>query len=93
MNTKTRMFAVALLAALASPAAFAQGKLTVASVAAEAGLSARQVQMVLGAHAAFGEYRTSFARARAQLVRSIGQDRYEELIVAFREGTLELGNS
>lgn len=93
MNTKSKLLAVALIAAFSAPSAFARNRLTVASVADEAGLSTRQVQMVLGTHTAFAEYRTSFARAREQLVRRIGLERYEELVVAYRAGAIETGES
>ena len=72
------------LAAAASPAA------NIRDLAAASGLTERQVQMVIGAHTAYAEYRTSYDWARQRFVKALGKDRYDELM-AGREIVLDNG--
>jgi hypothetical protein len=83
---------VMLAAALFAPSAFAQKTVTVDEIAAETGLTHRQVAMVLGAPTAYAEYRTNFRRARDQFLRTVGQERYAEYLAMYRAGELKLDN-
>lgn len=86
MKTSRKAWLLALL--IASPAAWAQDRITLEDVAQETGLSVRQVKMVLGPSSAYPEFRTSYHRAKAQLIRAYGQDGAEDLAQAFRAGEL-----
>jgi hypothetical protein len=88
---KARVIGFVVAAVLCAPAAWAQERETVEGIANETGLSTRQVQMVLGCHSSFAEYRTGFKRAKDQLVAKIGQERYEELAAAYRAGEIADG--
>ena len=76
MNVCRAIFLGTLLS-LSTPA-FAGGDV-IKLLAQESGLSERKVTMVLGARSAFGEYRFTYPRARAQLERTIGRDAVERL--------------
>ena len=90
MTSKTKLCALlracapGLVAAAGSPAA------SIRDVAAATGLTERQVQMVIGAHTAYAEYRTSYDWARRRFVQALGQERYEQLM-AGREIVLDNG--
>lgn len=89
MTSKTKFCALLLacapgLAAAASPAA------NLRDLAAATGLTERQVQMVVGAHTAYAEYRTSYEWARQRFVKALGRERYEQ-IMAGREIVLDNG--
>jgi hypothetical protein len=83
---------IALLLTLAPGAALAgQGAaLEIRDLAEATGLQPRQVQMVLGARTAFAEYRVSYERVAARFERSLGSQRYHDLM-AGREITLDTG--
>ena len=85
-----RLPLLALLSALALPAA-AQDELRVVVVApveyvtarqlaAETGLSERQVRMVLGPHSGYAEYRLNFDRKKREFRDALGEERYQDLI-------------
>jgi len=52
----------------------------ISDLSAATGLTERQVQMVVGAHTAYAEYRTSYDWARRRMVQALGQARYEDLM-------------
>ena len=79
MTSKLKFCALLLacapgLAAAASPAA------NIRDLAAATGLTERQVQMVIGPHTAYAEYRTSYDWARHRFVQVLGQQRYDQLM-------------
>jgi len=80
---KTRYFAF-LLAALAAPS-FAAQHITLQELADEAGMTPRQVGMVLGARSAYPEYLASYSFAKSRFVHAVGQQRYNELVKLYRE--------
>ena len=85
---KPMMMAAAMALALAA-ATGAQASDSVRSledIAAQSGLTVRQVQMVLGAHIAYAEYRTSYARAEDRMVRTYGREHLDKLIADYRAG-------
>jgi hypothetical protein len=81
-----------LLLAVVIPgfAAAASPSLQLRDLAAATGLTERQVQMIVGAHTAFAEYRTSYDWALQRFVRALGQQRYDALM-AGREIVLDDG--
>ncbi|QNP41566.1 hypothetical protein [Lysobacter solisilvae (ex Woo and Kim 2020)] len=89
---KTKFSIVVLSLTLAPGVALAgQGAvLEVKDLAEATGLSSRQVQMVLGARTAFAEYRVCYDRVAARFERSLGSQRYQDLM-AGREITLDNG--
>ena len=76
--------AVAFVLALAAGTASAQENATLSELASASGLSEREVAMVIGPSTAHAAYRTSYARCKEQLVRSIGQKRYEQVAANYR---------
>ena len=85
---KARTLAVLLFTALASQAAMGQ-QVTLQSIAKDSNLSVREVQMVLSrGPASYHEYRTSYFRAKNQLLRSVGQERFTELAALFQAGRI-----
>ena len=81
-----------LFLALAIPgfAAAASPNLQLRDLADATGLTERQVQMVVGAHTAFAEYKTSYEWARRRFVSALGEKRYNDLM-AGREIELDNG--
>lgn len=91
---KARTLAVLLFAAVASQASMAGQQTTLQSIAAESRLSVREVRMVLSrGPASYSEYRTSYFRAKNQLLRSVGQARFAELAALYQDGQIPLGSS
>src|SRR5689334_22676632 len=80
---KTRYFAF-LFAVLATPS-FAAGHITLQDLADEAGMTTRQVGMVLGARSAYPEYLASYSFAKSKFVRAVGAQRYQELVKLYAE--------
>lgn len=80
---KTRYFAI-VFALVAAPA-FAGNFLSPQELAAETGLTARQVSMVLGPHSAYPEYLSSYSIVRDRFIRAVGQQRYNELAKLYRD--------
>ncbi|MEO8670640.1 MAG: hypothetical protein ABI411_04940 [Tahibacter sp.] len=78
---KTQLLALAL-SLIAAPC-FATQVIDLDSLAAETGLSTREVAMVLGPHSAFTEYRASYDHVRRQFRNAIGRTRYDTLIAAW----------
>lgn len=76
---KTRFTFLFLIALTAATPALAKRN-NVDELAAASGLTTREVQMVIGTRTAFAEYRTSFYRARKQLIEAIGPERYQEAL-------------
>jgi hypothetical protein len=64
---------VGLLIALAAGPAFAQSAREIRA-AQDAGLSDRQLRMLMGAPSAFGEYRTSYSQLRWRLQRQLARE-------------------
>lgn len=85
---KSTLFAAAVAATLFAVSAHAGAPSSLQSIAAESGLTVRQVQMVLGAHAAFAEYRTSYDRCEAQLIRTYGADGLKRFAAEYQAGRL-----
>ena len=87
MKTK-QLLLLALLAA--SPAlAGASTSSHLADLAAQTGLSERQVQMVVGAHTAYAAYLTQYDWARQRMIRTLGPDRYMDMMAG---GEIRLDN-
>lgn len=79
MNIKTK--ACVILLTLAPGLALAGPPSTqIRDLSAATGLTERQVQMVVGAHTAYAEYRTSYEWARRRMVQTLGPQRYEDLM-------------
>lgn len=74
-----------LAALLLAGAASAGGRVDVQSLADQTGLTTRQVRMVLGAHIAFAEYRTSYRPAEYKLRQAVGNEQFEALVKRYRE--------
>lgn len=74
-----------LAALLLAGAASAAGRVDVQSLADQTGLTTRQVRMVLGAHIAFAEYRTSYRPAEYKLRQALGNEQFEALVKRYRE--------
>lgn len=85
-----RLATLAVLSALALPAA-AQEDLRIVvnappvfvtpqQLAAETGLSERQVRMMVGAHSGSPEYRVNFLRTQKQFRQALGAKRYNDLV-------------
>ncbi len=74
-----------LAALLLAGAASAGGRVDVQSLADQTGLTTRQVRMVLGAHIAFAEYRTSYRPAEYKLRQALGNEQFEALVKRYRE--------
>ena len=70
---------------LLAGAASAGGPVDVQALADEAGLSTRQVRMVLGARVAFAEYRTSYRDSEQKLRRALGNAEFEAIAKRYRE--------
>ena len=88
---KRRLTICLLLCAVIPGLAAAAGpRLELGDLAAATGLTERQVQMVVGAHTAYAEYRTSYDWARQRFVRALGVQRYNALM-AGREIRLDDG--
>jgi hypothetical protein len=88
---KAQTLAVLLFAALASQSAMGQ-QLTLEDIAEEANLSVREVQMVLSrGPSSYHEYRTSYFRAKNQLVRTVGRARVAELAALYQAGRIVVG--
>ncbi len=86
---KSTLFAAAIAATLFAASAHAGGSpSSLQSIAAESGLTVRQVQMVLGAHSAFAEYRTSFDRCETKLIRTYGADGLKRFAADYQAGRL-----
>jgi hypothetical protein len=83
---KAQMLAFSVLA-MASGSAFAAGYTTPDQIAAETGLTARQVAMVLGPSTAYPEYLTSYDWVSTRLYKALGEQRYEELRAAAARDT------
>ena len=70
---------------LLAGAAAAAEPVDVQALADQSGLSTRQVRMVLGAHVAFAEYRTSFRPSQQKLRSALGEVQFDELVQRYRE--------
>lgn len=99
---KTNMLVLALLAAIAAPAAAqeiqdlapvaapaTEQPVTVKDLAAETGLSENRVRMVVGPRTSHAEYRITFARSQRQFKNALGEERYNDLMAGRR---IELRN-
>lgn len=70
---------------LAGAASAGSSRVDVQSLADQTGLTTRQVRMVLGAHIAFAEYRTSYRPAEYKLRQALGNEQFEALVKRYRE--------
>jgi hypothetical protein len=82
MKAHTTLF---LVGALCFAAPVLADTTNVDDLAAQSGLSKQEVRMLIGARTPYPAYRTSYERARKQLVAAIGQNGYEKLLSAARE--------
>ena len=80
MKSKLEIWLLAL--ALTPGLASAGSSSPLRDLAAATGLSERQVQMVVGARTAYAEYRTSYNWAERRFIKTLGQQRYAELMAA-----------
>ncbi len=78
---KTRLLVV-LAATLFSTAVAAGGREDIQTLADQAGLTERQVRMVLGTPTAFSEYRTSYVASKHKLMRAVGGQKELEALAA-----------
>jgi len=69
-----------LLAATSGLASAAAPVAQISDLAAQTGLTERQVQMVVGAHTAYAEYLTQYDWARRTLIQRLGAERYNNLM-------------
>jgi GrpB-like predicted nucleotidyltransferase (UPF0157 family) len=79
---KARLFAFAL--ALCGTSAMAQTTIDLNVLAAESGLSTRQVGMLFGASAAYPEFKASYVQVKRKFTAAVGQQRYEALLAAYK---------
>lgn len=79
-----RRFALALALALCSSSAMAQTTIDLDVLAAESGLSHRQVAMLFGASAAYPEFKASYMQVKHRFTAALGQQRYETLLAAYK---------
>lgn len=75
---------LALALALFGTTATAQTTIDLDVLAAESGLSVRQVGMLFGAHAAYPEFKASYTQVKRKFTHSVGQQRYEALLAAYK---------
>jgi hypothetical protein len=78
---KACLFALAL--ALCGSTAMAETTIDLDVLAAESGLSTRQVAMLFGASAAYPEFKASYVHVRRQFTAAVGQQRYEALLAVY----------
>jgi len=78
MNASTLILAPLALASGLACAAHA----TPADIAAETGLTPREVSMVLGSSTGYAEFVTGYERAYARLHRALGDERMARLLAA-----------
>lgn len=74
-----------LAALLLAGVASAGERIDVQALADQSGLTTRQVRMVLGAHVAFAEYRTSYQPAKYKLRQALGSEEFDALVQRYRE--------
>lgn len=79
---KASMLALAL--ALFGSTAMAETTINLDVLAAESGLSTRQVGMLFGAHGAYPEFKASYVQVKRKFTQSVGQQRYEALLAAYK---------
>lgn len=79
MNKRITLLALVLALSGFAPLATAGGNGLVDELARISDLSPRQVQMVLGVRTAHAAYLTSYERVKRQLIRAIGNERYQQL--------------
>ena len=79
---KARLFALAL--PLCSTTAMAQATIDLDVLAAESGLTQRQLGMLFGAHGAYSEFRASYVQVRRKFTESVGRERYEALLAVYK---------
>jgi hypothetical protein len=60
---------------------------SIEEVAHQSGLTIQQVRMLIGARTPYPAYRTSYDRLRKQLIASVGQRRYQELVLQMEQQT------
>lgn len=79
---KARFLALALT--LCTTSAMAQATIDLDVLAAESGLTQRQLGMLFGAHGAYSEFRSSYVQVRNKFTRAVGKDRYEALLAVYK---------
>lgn len=80
--------AIAMLLALGFTAGANAASSRLEQLAADSGLTTRQVKMVLGAPVAYAEYRSSYQHLRQVFIRAVGEKQYQELVLAYQKGQL-----
>lgn len=86
---KTKQGLLCALMAVAPCLAGATPHSQLSDLAAQTGLSERQVRMVVGGHTAYAEYLTQYDWARRRMISRLGPDRYVDLMAG---GTVVLDN-
>lgn len=81
---KARFLALALALALCGSSAMAQTTIDLDVLAAESGLSTRQIAMLFGASAAYPEFKASYMQVKHRFTQSVGQQRYEALLAVYK---------
>jgi hypothetical protein len=87
MKTKTLLLCALVAMAPGLAGATSHSKLT--DLAAQTGLTERQVRMVVGGHTAYAEYLTQYDWARRRMIKTLGPDRYVDLMAG---GDIRLDN-
>ena len=77
---KTKQLLLFALMTVAPCLAGAASHSQLSDLAAQTGLSERQVQMVVGGHTAYAEYLTQYDWARRRMISRLGPDRYVDLM-------------
>ena len=86
MNAKI----AALVIAIAAMAPAYAGSKDIQELAHYTGLTERKVQMILGCHSCYPEYRYNYQRSLKQFKEALGEENFEELM-AGRPVTLDNG--
>lgn len=79
---KACLFALTL--ALCGSTAMAESTIHLDVLAAESGLSTRQVAMLFGASAAYPEFNASYVQVKRQFTAAVGKERYEALLAVYK---------
>ena len=69
-----------LVIAIAAMAPAYAGSNDIQQLAEYTGLSERKVQMILGCHTCYAEYRYTYDRSLAQFKRALGEKNFEDLM-------------
>lgn len=82
-----------LIAAIGFSAPTLAQDISFEEIVGQSGLSKQEVRMVLGARTPYPAYRTSYERARRQLIAAVGKARYQELVRQYQLEQLGVSSS